>query len=84
MSEKHVEIASKMYSARKSLRYLCPDVFVDRCREWQDVIKKVAEGKGLSDLEAVIHLLQCMKGKEVTQIWIMAAYVEMVEPSHAN
>jgi len=81
MSEQHVEIMSKLYSARKSLRSLCPSIFADRCKEWQDVIKKVAADKGLSDIKAMIDILTRLEGKEVTQMWVMAAYVEMVEPS---
>lgn len=84
MSEKHVDIVSKLYSARRSLRSLCPDVFADRCREWQEVIRKVAAEKGLYELSALIDILTILEGKEVAQMWAMAAYVEMVEPSHAN
>jgi hypothetical protein len=84
MSEQHVDIASKLYSARRSLRSLCPDVFAERCKEWQEAIKKVAESKGLSEIQAMIDIMTRLEGKEVAQMWVMAAYVEMVEPSHAN
>lgn len=84
MSEQHVDIASKLYSARRSLRSLCPDVFADRCKEWQNVIKKVSETKGLTDIEAMIDIMTKLEGKEVAQMWVMAAYVEMVEPTHGN
>lgn len=81
MSEQHVNIASKLYSARRSLRSLCPDVFAVRCKEWQEVIKKVQESKGLSDIQAMIDIMTKLEGKEIAQMWVMAAYVEMVEPS---
>jgi len=84
MSEQLVDIANKLYSARRSLRSLFPDVFVDRCKEWQEVIKKVAENNGLTEIQAMIDLMTRLDGKEVSQMWIMAAYVEMVEPSHVN
>jgi hypothetical protein len=84
MTEQHVNIASKLYSARSSLRSLFPDVFAERCKEWQDVIKKVAAGKGLSEIQAMIDIMTKLEGKEVAQMWVMAAYVEMVEPSHES
>ncbi len=45
------------------------------------VIKKVAEDKGLSEIQAMIDIMTKLEGKEVAQMWVMAAYVEMVEPS---
>jgi hypothetical protein len=84
MSEQLVGIMSKLYSARNSLRTLCPEVFPDRCKEWQAAIKQVAEAKKLTDIEAMIDMLARLEGKEVAQMWVMAAYVEMVEPTHAG
>lgn len=84
MSEQHVNIASKLYSARRSLRSLFPDVFAERCKGWQGVIKKVSEDKGLSEIQAMIDIMTRLEGKEVAQMWVMAAYVEMVEPSDGN
>ncbi|CAB4211710.1 hypothetical protein UFOVP1419_9 [uncultured Caudovirales phage] len=81
MSEQHVDIASKLYSARRSLRSLCPDVFVDRCKEWQEAINAVAASKGMTGLQAMIDIMTRLEGREVAQMWVMAAYVEMVEPS---
>lgn len=81
MSEQHVNIASKLYSARRSLRSLFPDVFAERCKEWQRAINKVAEDRSITDIQAMIHIMTNLEGKEVAQMWVMAAYVEMVEPS---
>ena len=84
MSEQHVGIASKLYSARSSLRSLWPDIFAERCKKWQGVIEKVSVAKGLSDIQAMIDIMNNLDGKEIAQMWVMAAYVEMVEPSHAD
>lgn len=80
MSEQHVEILHQMYSARRSLASLYPDKFKERCREWQEVIRKVADGRGISELKAVIILLAEANFAAITQMWVLAAYVEMVEP----
>jgi len=81
LPEKQVGIASKMYSARNSMRYLFADTYATRCKEWQEVIKRVAGGKKLSEIQAMIDIMKNLDGKEMAQMWIMAAYVEMVEPS---
>lgn len=81
MSEQLVSISHKFYSARSSLRALCGDVYDARCKEWQTVIKQVSAAKGLSDIQAVIDIMTNLEGKEVVQMWVMASYVEMVEPS---
>lgn len=81
MTETHVKIASELYSARRSLKVLYPDVFADRCKDWQETIKQVAVINKSSEMEAMIDILQKLVGKEIIQIWVMAAYVEMVEPS---
>ncbi len=84
MSEKHIEIVATLYKARKIVRYLYPDSYVDHCRNWQETIKKVAAGLQISELEAVVDILAKSadeSGSAYTAIWVMAAYVEMVEPS---
>lgn len=81
-SEQAIGIAAKMYDARSTLKRLCPDKFYDRCKEWQEVILKVSVGKGISELEAVIDMLQTLKESSgMSVLWVLAAYVEMVEPS---
>ena len=84
MSEKHIEIVATLYKARKAVRSLYPDSYADHCMDWQDTIKKVAAGLQISELEAVIDILAKLadeSGSAFTQMWVMAAYVEMVEPS---
>jgi hypothetical protein len=81
MSEHHVKIASELYSARHSMRILFPDVFVQRCKDWQETIKQVATINKCSEIEAMVDICKKLEGKEMVQIWVMAAYVEMVEPT---
>ena len=84
ISEKHVRLAAKMYDARRVLKSLYPDNFSKRCQEWQDVIKKVSEGKGVSELDAVIDILGKLKDSGIAQMWVLASYVELMEPSDGN
>lgn len=81
ISEKHVEIAAKMYDARRVLKSLCPNKFAPHCKEWQDVIRKVSAGKGISEMEALVDILGKLKDSAMSQMWVLASYVEMVEPS---
>lgn len=76
-----VGIAAKMYEARRTLKFLLPDQFHARCQHWQEIIKKVSAGKELSDLEAVIDMLRVIQPDGMAQLWLLAAYVEMIEPS---
>lgn len=79
-----IQMAAMMYDARDSLKSLFPSKFEPRCKEWQEVIKKVADNKKLNHLEATIDIMQTLMDKAVAQMWVMAAYVEMVEPSGAE
>lgn len=81
ITEKHVHIAEKMYSARRSLKSLFPNVFVTTVQRWQSAVRKVMAGKNMTELEAMLDMLKALEGKEVAQMWLLAAVVEMVEPS---
>lgn len=81
-SERAVGVAAKMYDARRTLKSLCPEKYFERCREWQDVIKKIAADNNWSELETVIDILGRLKHESgMSVLWVLAAYVEMVEPS---
>lgn len=81
MSEQAVDIAGKLYSARRSLKSLFPSEYQERIAPWQEVIRRVMADKGLSELKALIDILGNMQGHEISQLWVMAAVVEMLEPS---
>lgn len=81
MSEQIVDIMSKLYSCRRSLSYLFADTFIERITPWQDVVRKVMAGKQLGAIPAMIEIVGKLEGNEVAQMWVMAAVVEMLEPS---
>ncbi len=81
MSEKLVGIANKFYSARSTLKTLYPVEFDKRCIEWQKALKTAAERKDISELDEVINIMKARSINSVSVMWLMAAYVEMVEPS---
>lgn len=81
MSEQIVGIAEKMYSARRSLRSLLPEKFTETCEKWQVAVQMVMREKDMSEIAAMIEMLRILKEKPVAQLWLLAAVVEMLEPS---
>jgi hypothetical protein len=77
-------MAARMYDARDSLKsfyYDDPDGFTRRCQEWQEVIKRVMVEKDLNELNAMLDIMEKLGNKPFAQLWILAATVEMIEPS---
>lgn len=44
-------------------------------------VRKVMAGKKMTELEALVDMLKVLNGKEMAQMWLLAAVVEMLEPS---
>ena len=81
ITERHVHIAEQMYSARRSLKTIFPKASDSTVQRWQAAVRKVMDGKKMTELEAMLDMLKMIEGKEVAQMWLLAAVVEMVEPS---
>lgn len=83
MNARAVKIAAQMYEARDTLKRLVGDKFRERIEPWQAVIREHAKKTGKDELHVVMDLMQDMQKQGVTngQLGLLAAYVEMVEPS---
>ena len=79
MDRHTIGMASKMYECRDSARFLLGDKFPDRMKEWGEAIKSVAKAKGCTEIEALNAVGKQTEG--FPTICLIAAYVEMVEPS---
>jgi hypothetical protein len=76
-----IQMVAKLYDARGSLKALFPDKFEQRISEIQTAIKMIIKQSGESELEVMIKLMKEQKEKPILQMWIMAATVELLEPS---
>lgn len=83
MSQEHVvRIASRLYEVRNAARTMFGDRFRARMDEYADVIKQVqAKRKIESPLMAAKQICDVVKADGYQTIAIMAAAVEMLEPS---
>lgn len=77
---KTVAITETMLHMRDTMRSLWGDQFTEKLAPWQSAITTVAERKHVDPLQAAIQLAKAADGGHAV-LPIMAAYVEMVEPS---
>lgn len=81
--EQAIGITAKLYRARNAAKFLLGEAFLAEMAKWRDGIEKVAAARKVSHLQATI-LLSKQAGEDgngVVQLLILAAYVEMTEPS---
>lgn len=78
---KAVQLTAQMYHMRDTMRSLCGPQYSERVAKWQSAITNVAKGKKLDPLQAAIQLAKAANGNGFAVIAVMAAYVEMIEPS---
>jgi hypothetical protein len=74
-----INSTSKMYECRDAAKTLYGSKYAARMEEYGDAIKAVARSKQCSELQAVILMAKEVDG--FARICLMAAYVELVEPS---
>jgi hypothetical protein len=85
-NETAVKVAARLYQARSTLRSLWPDRYQTEIAAHQKLLHVALERRQCGALAALQYLLTelqteapCNSG--ITQLWLMAAYVEMIEPS---
>ncbi len=76
-------LSAQMYSMRDTARSLWGAEYAEKIAPWQSMIKKTADQSHEKPLLATIHLAKGAAGNNFAVIALMAAYVEMVEPSPA-
>jgi hypothetical protein len=75
-----VQMAAEMYDAREVLQRLYGDKYVEKIQPWMGAIRKAEESLKLGTLGTTIQLAKD-EGDDVVTTWLLAAYVEMVEPT---
>jgi len=88
MSEKLIRIASRLYEARDAVRVMCRDNFAAVMVEQKGFIREVMEANKCEALPATMAIVTELQkrdpwGRESAnaQTLILAAYVEMEEPT---
>lgn len=78
-----VQIAAQLYECRNAARTLLGDNYSERMHEYGDSIRSVAAVKGCGELEAGKILAEAAGGG-MTAVLVLAATVEIIEPSHKD
>ncbi|MCF0059903.1 hypothetical protein MUK70_11690 [Dyadobacter chenwenxiniae] len=86
MTEQHVNIAAKMYKARSSMKSLFGESYPDKVKVYMDIVKAVSKREGVGEIESAIKLIKDANEKHqdysgILGVWILAATVELIEPS---
>lgn len=83
--EQLVEILGKLYSARRGAKGLLGDKFAEQMKVFQGFIRARMAQDNCDDMTAAARIVAGLQkekpGSEVTQMYVLAALVEMVEPS---
>lgn len=81
--EQAIAMTAKLYETRKAVKFLLGDKYPAKMAEWRHAIEQVAAARQVSDTKATILLCnQASKdGSSTVVAVILAAYVEMTEPS---
>jgi hypothetical protein len=78
-----MRIAAKLYEARDTCRTLLGDKYEARMAEWADVIRARMRLSNTGELNAARELCELI-WEGIAQVQILAAAVEMLEPSVAT
>lgn len=82
-TEQQVKIAARIYEARDTAKRLLGDKYAAKIAEWQDAIRFYMKSTGLDGIHSVMELVSAAQrdGDAMPQMLLLAAYVEMIEPS---
>lgn len=79
-TERHVRMAAQLYEARKAAKTLLGEAYKPKMADLGAALNKLADAKACSVLQVAIEAARdCDSG--YTQIQILAAAVELTEPS---
>ena len=81
MTEQPIKIAAKMYECHDAARLILDDKFKSRMQELGLVIKAVADRDKCNEIVAGATVIKDGELHGMMSLLIMAAVVEMVEPS---
>jgi hypothetical protein len=77
-SEKLIEVANKLFSARRSLKSCYPD-YETEIVIWRNVVKAAMEKHGCEPVNALLFLLKEPEFSGNAKLWLMAAAVDVSE-----
>lgn len=80
-TQKQIQLAAQLYSVRETARSLLGTKFAERMAEYGAVIQQVAEKTGKDVLAAATAMARDPALSPGTAICVVAAAVELVEPS---
>lgn len=84
ITEKHVNIAAKMYDAReKVIALIGREKFQEKVTLFRPKLEEMARDRGGNVVKAAMDLVAAMQNRgenEVIQMLILAACVEIIEP----
>lgn len=83
-TEQHVEIAAKMYECRTAARSILGDKYQDKMCELAHVVRAVAKRDNCNDIVAGATVIKAAGLEGMQALMLMAAVVEMVEPSNVH
>lgn len=79
--EQMVKVAARLYECRDTAKRLLGEKYQERMREYGDAVRSVAKVKCIGELEAGKMLAEA-SGGGMTALLVMAATVEIIEPSN--
>ena len=77
-----VQMAAKLYECRDTAKRLLGDRYQNEMREWGQIVTNCATQEKCDTMAAGIHMAKMVDGMNV--VMILAATVELVEPSNAG
>lgn len=85
MTEKVIRLAAKLYDARDHVKLLLGDAYAMRMRDGGKLLTGVAKSRGCGVLEVATEMARLMadEDKPFAAMAIIAAAVELLEPSTA-
>ncbi len=81
MNEKHVQITAQLYDIRAKMRRLLGEEYPARMAGIGKIISAVAAAGGTSELQAAIKICNDPELLALDRIAVLAAAVELVEPT---
>lgn len=81
--ERQIKMAAKLYRCRDTAKRFFGEEFKDKIQPYKKIIADVAKDKNIGELEAMIKICDddVIKNNGWTLVLLMAAAVELVEPS---
>ena len=83
MTEQHIKLAAKLYRCRDTAKRFFGVEFQDKIHPYKQIISGVAKDKKIDEIDAVMQICEdeTIKNSGWTVVLLMAAAVELVEPS---